>query len=768
MIPPEYKKYLLPFAKPAGFLLVIALLSCGGWDFGPDPTLSVFPATTLAPPKFKLLAFNTWDYDFPNDAEMKENDMTANVKEWQQFLKGDLTEQDVIRLVYHDNLTPYKNLNEALKDTGRAMQWLVKNKMTEAFNYLQFVRGIEPLMLANTMYDPWAQPGAANDLAGWNIYKDSIVNLISKSKSDFIKLRYAYHLVRLACYTGNYQDCINYYDHQVEQSKSNSIIKYWALCIKARALYKSGAPNYSQYCYAVVFNQCPTRMQLAQQGFRWAEVYARPPSEGFVRYPDAGTAFQYCKNDLEKVPLYALNAFRQVYTHADLLDTIYQIAPKSEMLEWLLTLGINQYEPTAMPPQNNPNQNWPNSILYGSEEEQENPYKGNRNEKDFMAFVMKCADNGDTHTPSLWNLAAADLNWMAGNYPLATMYAAKIKLTGDSIMDGQKKIMELLIKVSALSPFELNEKKEAELAHDFEMLSRLPEKLNANDVRSYLLLNLSNKYIEQGNTLKSTLCISASTWGINLKYKPREKPIDQLIAFEEKENKSTFEGLLASGAISLNDLYYTKATVLMTQHKYQEALAAFAKTSDYNYTYANPFEIYGWLCPQCLQTDTSYKAPDIARKLLELENKASTAKGKELAQVYWQLANAAYNMTNFGNSVSLTEYPHFRAYNYGVLLDTGAAYYMPSFDCSRAKSFYLKTIQTTRDKELAAKCYFMLAECVQNEYYVSKNWLIGKYDVDRTYSQPYFKKLKDHYRKTKLYKEAINECGYFSTYVQKN
>jgi hypothetical protein len=57
----------------------------------------------------------------------------------------------------------------------------------------------------------------------------------------------------------------------------------------------------------------------------------------------------------------------------------------------------------------------------------------------------------------------------------------------------------------------------------------------------------------------------------------------------------------------------------------------------------------------------------------------------------------------------------------------------------------------------------MAAKCEQNAYFISENKAEG---VDFQ-SSKYFKLLKSDYAKTQYYKEIINECGYFRTFLNK-
>jgi len=92
---------------------------------------------------------------------------------------------------------------------------------------------------------------------------------------------------------------------------------------------------------------------------------------------------------------------------------------------------------------------------------------------------------------------------------------------------------------------------------------------------------------------------------------------------------------------------------------------------------------------------------------------------------------------------------------------------------SLAKTYYEKAFAAAKNNEQKAKMQYMIAKCERNDYYNKKyyslNLSIWEIEDDKTnfIAWQAFKNIKANYSKTKYYKEIINECGDFKTYVQK-
>jgi hypothetical protein len=184
--------------------------------------------------------------------------------------------------------------------------------------------------------------------------------------------------------------------------------------------------------------------------------------------------------------------------------------------------------------------------------------------------------------------------------------------------------------------------------------------------------------------------------------------------------------------------------------------------------YGDPFVIHIKDCHDCDAADpkkTAYTKLSFMQKMIDLEAKAQS-NPKDVAEIYFQLANGYYNMNYFGNNRVLYDtkatYMGDAGFEYSEYSSTLNGNSMPSYmSCSKAEAYYVKAMTASTDPEFKAKCCFMAAKCEQNTFFCNKP---KDYKGDFK-SGKYFTMLKTGFSSTQYYKEIINECGYFKTYL---
>lgn len=161
------------------------------------------------------------------------------------------------------------------------------------------------------------------------------------------------------------------------------------------------------------------------------------------------------------------------------------------------------------------------------------------------------------------------------------------------------------------------------------------------------------------------------------------------------------------------------------------------------------------LCDFEDKTQHSPTKSEFAQAMIDLEKKVAQDPANA-ARYFLKLGNGYYNMTHFGNSWMVIDYYRSDIYK------TDSTEFC---DCSKAKEYYMKALQSSANKEFPTKCCFMISKCDQNDFY-----LTGKSCEDPVSDKyrTYFKTLKEKYADTQYYKEAINECGYLNYYVKRH
>ncbi len=681
-----------------------------------------------------------------------------NINEWEEYFNNKVTTEAVSYIVYKSSIEDLQHISEKIElnfpldpETQikgySLIQSLIEHKDTQTVKYLIYAKQCEPYVVDNRK-DSWDK--LVRDSVAMSALIDSGYNKLVECTNDFIKLRYAYQVIRLALYSKQYEKTIKLYDEFVGPSKVKSILRYWSLCDKAGALRRTDHFAKSMYLFSLVYDKCLSRRLTASLNF-------------FVRsYSELNEVLAFCKNDHERVVIWFLHAYKNNDFGA--MRQIYKLEPSSPYLEVLLTRGIDYIENSVLKAWDvNELPQMDNSFLDLSSD-------------NFYNFIVKCAKSKKTKRPYLWYYSAGYLAMMKKDYGNAGMNfkrANEVLPQNEDYFSTQIRFLSIINKVERQP--EIDKKFEAKILPDILWLRSL-HKDNSDAAYQYLFEILAGKYKEQGNLAKDELCLGHQpekmSWNIDHPYLdytdiPSNEPLAQVYDFMKLKNKTDYDKfLIANFKYTLSDIIEFQGTVLLQQYKFEDAINKFEEdTSKLKPLPADPFIIH---LNDCLDCDSKapqkeiYNKLSFAKKMIELENLAKKHPSKS-SEYYFLLGNGYYNITWYGNSWSVLNYWRSSLWDY---------IYGPRqkifTDCSKAQEYYVKAMNETKNKEFAAKCCFLAAKCEQNKYYNDVNILSNDQNpwIKKSKYKTFFNKLADDYSKTKFYKEALQECKYFNTFVK--
>lgn len=150
--------------------------------------------------------------------------------------------------------------------------------------------------------------------------------------------------------------------------------------------------------------------------------------------------------------------------------------------------------------------------------------------------------------------------------------------------------------------------------------------------------------------------------------------------------------------------------------------------------------------------------------MVEMDSIA-TANPKDAANNYLLMGNGFYNMSYFGNSRLFYDTKFVEDDSYGYSTTEKSNENEIFYSTAKAKEYYLKAMSASNNKNMQAKCCWLLAKCEQANYYIHGSDIPQKENSD-IFVGEYYQKMKTEYSKTKYYKEVIKECGYFAKYVK--
>lgn len=681
-----------------------------------------------------------------------------NIREWRERYCDIPKEEDIRTVVYGYSINDLLELSAAMTVKGATMdpllrqnsfsRYLIRHKCIETIDYLLFAKDCEPYVTRRT--DAWANP----DQSYRQMEMDNLIErgrkFFMQTQSDYIRLRYAFQIIRLAHYSKQYERTLELFDELMPMIDHDpSVIEYWILGHKAGALQALGRNAEAAYLYARVFLNSPGKRESAYQSFRintdqeWEQ------------------AMLLCRDDRERATLYAMRAYTRDSKPLEDMEQIYRLDPQSPYLEVLLAREIRRFEKQLLGLEFN-TRRAENRRYHGI------PAKGIQNEIiDLQRFVRKVNAENQTSNPTLWLLGQGYLELIAGDaYAALKNFTRAREICKDKILLEQLDVLDAAATIASFrAPTPEVEERAAAIKLDnplFPKYGSFPFFLN--DKMRWLY----QRYQRPG---KAFLVRSPLR---DLTVNPQIEMIDDLILLAQQGEINRFERDLLRKTDNSNlekEMINLKATYLMAQGMLDSALTEFKKMDRIewdNFGLFNPFiERYKECvhCPVTADTSALLNRGELIEKLLDLEYQAQ-ANRLEGPKFFYQLGLAYYNMSYFGYAWNTTDF--FRsgaslkrsksATDPNVVIDSRFSLgNRENFDCRRALECFELARKLTDNPQLAARATFMAARCEQNLYFAGL--------APRTYH--YFELLKTQYAETQFYAFIIQECKYFSAYARK-
>jgi|GEM_PF-3085047 hypothetical protein len=693
-----------------------------------SPFFCTISATYYKSPLDSLLPMDTTDTYLSNTAE------------WKAYLKNNPKDKDIDQLVYKVSASDIEHLRDLilskpakLPDSllhNSAIAYLQKTKDLNGVNYLLFAKQCEPQV--NVKYDGsgWG-PLPARDTVLMKKLMDQGQQAWASATSDFIRFRYAFQVVRLAHYSGQYNKCLELYDKMMKDKNTHSIVSLWGVALRGGALTRLKRGGEAAYTFAMLFDQhFNFNWELYHQNFNWA----------------GGDALPFCKNNHERAVVNALLGFG-MQENLPVMKEVARLEPGSEYTDVLLTRHIRWMEHQLFP------DHYP---IYPFDFAK----KVKLDEKSLVetrSFITGVIEKSGLKRPWLWEFSAGYISYFLNDQVGAKHYfdLAKTHAAGNDLLLNHIAALEILGNLDA-APV-IDSKMASSLYADYKKLMS-PEMMGyIPDAEAIFFYKLGLRYLSQQDTIHFLLCTGQYKQSPDLYNNPRQFRLDQLIQFLNRKDHNPFDDAICNGFqihYPVSVLHEIRGTAFLEDYRFPEAIAEFEQAGKLKTLPADPFIERLKDCHDCDYAHpegTSYTKLTLAKKIMELEQ-VSDASGPQQAQAAYQLGNAYYNMTYYGNTWQALAYSRSQ-------YDTASQFY----DCSKASYFYEKARKLYKDPEMQAHCAFMLAKCeltIGTPYDEGPKGIVFRKDLKA------YQLLKGQYEQTKFYKDIIKECSYLRIWAK--
>lgn len=683
-----------------------------------------------------------------------------NVSEWSERYCNKAKLEDIREIIYdveldglnllRDNLTYEKASLSSFFENNTFARYLKRNNCIETVDYLIFAKRCEPHVTLGS--DPWKiPPRDVNTMQ--NLITEGLA-LFKKTESHYIRLRYAYQIIRLAHYRKDYAGVLSLYDFLMPQVDNDpSIMEDWIEGHRAGALMSLGRNVEASYIFSKIFENCPSKAESAFRSFN-------------IRSDEEWEAcLQLCQTDQERATLYALRAQATDSKVLEEMRKVYELDPYNRHLEILLVMEIRKFEKDLL------------GAGFNSEREHNRRLGYPRKDVgeyiiDVRKFLVQIVKDKKVKRPAFWQVALGYVETLAGNYYDANrtfaQAAALPVVKKDPILNEQLRVFQLAMKISAY------QRATEEVEMEVNGIRKDPLYRKYQDFNDFLRDKMAFLYGQGDSPGKAFLSQYRFK---DLKTNPQLAVIDDLLAICRKPNRSSLETALitkAGGETIEYDLVDLKGTLLFSEFRMDEALKVFKEMNRElwdNYGVFNPFVDRMKDCVRCVLPDTAnnYSKGELLERLVNLET-LTRAQPESASLYYYQLGTAFYNMSYFNYAwQTMDNFRSGTSMNINVLrrakdnvvphpdFPTGNR---ENFDCSRALFYFERARETATNAEVAARATYAAAKCERNAWYINR--LRG---ARNEYAN--FKILRDQYSQTDYYKRVVRECKTFQAYLRK-
>ena len=523
---------------------------------------------------------------------------------------------------------------------------------------------------------------------------------------------------------------------------------YRAVSYLAGIYSRLGDTATANYLYSKVFDKSPKLQTIA--------MFCFSPKEE----KDWNESLNMAKNTDEKVALWAIQGYYNDEEKA--IENIYNLNPKSDYLEFLLTRLINNEEIKI-------NKTFKNQTVVQNKLAIKDTIS-----KTVVALIDKMAQSGKVNKPYLWNVAAGYLQTLDGNFAKADSYFAKAEkeMPKTELAISQVRLLKFVNNLSKIDA--INAKNETTILQDLNWLYFELPKSHPDNFRFENAANWSRNYIAALYKSQNNPVLSEAF----LRDRNFYSDNTNLLAMKNfilKTNKTEIEEIASKiYEVKLDNILDYQAVLALYQNKIPEAIAFMEQTNEVKNEIfqGNPFNGNIKDCHDCdfaAFQKRKYTELEFLKTMQVMQDKI--AKNEDVYTNSLLLANAFYNVTHYGNARSFYE---GEIIGYGSTQFDFQDYYQSLItNCSMSKKYYQMAFKAAKTNEQKAKCTYLLSKCERNDYYndkyanINNYWEVENNGVDFIAFNG-FKTLKKEYSNTNFYQEVIAECGYFNTFINQN
>jgi hypothetical protein len=773
------------------------IIGCGGETDPYDYYISFFnqhiSTNKTYKPFYYTNSYFLYDKDEPTPVS------TVLAKEWSEYCGNGVTEKDAIQFVnkyalkdvtnlYYgiEKKTPLK-LPDSVKRNSMT-NYFIKNNDTEALGYIMYAKQVEPYVYAESEWD-----GPKKDETKVAKLIKNGNQLYNAAKKDIFKLKYAYQILRLNHYSGNYGNTIVEYENLVANNTAKSVLQPLCLALKAGALFKTGNRKLAAYLFSKAYAMSDAKKISNYLGFTWS----------IKKEEDKKEYLTQCKTDEEKANMLSLFSLNTMSNDVQTVSDIFKLTPANDALEVLAVREINKLEERLLTPTLQQEKGIKNIYILYNENVDSIMQLAKKDAVQLTALLHNISEHKATANKALFETGAAYISLMNKDFTSAKKYLANVKLLNpNSNVADQWALTNLLLTI--------NEKDKIDAAFEEQILPSVQWLLQKaknekpiitsnswSDISPWKqfyrnLLNnvIAPRYKKQGDVYKEALAYGAAdnTYGNNyvmggsggidfLRSKLSVTDVEKLYSLLSGKQNKFEQFVINNNQIKLSTVVDFAGTAYLREGNYTKAIEWLKKSANSSPLNKNPFVELLYDREEQLPTEKKFTTSKLAfaQEMLRLQSLAKTDKANAAKHLY-KIALGLYNTTYYGHTWEIVQYGRSGSDGY-YMPDNATAFEKEYYGCFAAHTNFKAAMEASADKNFKARCLFMMGKCSQKTVHqpqyseFASNW--DEYDKAQAKYLPtfknnvYFPQFVKEYKDTKFYDEAFNSCSYLRDFVSK-
>ncbi len=771
----------------------------------------------LAPFCFSYYYLFEPEYSYEGKSDSKEAkwaDYQRNCREWQAYLGGSIELDDIYEALYTGHPDDFLTALEtgALGDFlpgNTFIRALSQPQNTAALAYFRFAKHFE-YQQSGSGLDPWTEQYNFRDSSLLSGLENEARQGLATAKDSFLIRRWAYQRIILSYYsptTTPVDTMRQLYQQHLGQYLASSAVAGWALLKIAEMNPDSVETDFQ---LAQVFHHCESKRRRIIQLF---EGKSLPDALRFARTTDEKAALlllHSIRNPGRCLP--ALKRFA-VVTQESPYFLLLLTREVNKIENWLLTPRFTgedgwRVEDTA--------------PLYGNGEDYAakmdrwrriNREKDRRYLREVATFLEQhIARRPSTHTLPALRLALAHLYYIDGQYRTAWQTLQHVSNRVKPIWKLQRNIQETLLiphlqEVRRAKTQQKLYERLTFIRQNAALLTRPAMQLS----RIYIALShafwqkkdvvtaglLFGRGSEHTAILRDDCCGNQANAYDFYDCLANFSDLTALERLIDKKSKTPFEHFITQPyhPVEKGTHYYesdmpgiwTRPVLSPSQIADLKGIFAFrdgnlalahrefsrVDTAYWDYTGIWKRDICGM--PHLIASDTlpflsGNTTQRIVEKMWRLETEARKNPAKR-AENYYLLGNAWFHCSRWGYAGSLfgryisygdsdSPEPEQRSPLYFPMHPDPKRYGAVYYRCTRAAEYFKKALAASPDPELAARAFYMLAECDRRD-----RWTSRQGDSEGGVASPLFKRWAKLYSATETYRYQISTCPGLREYL---